>query len=69
MFDIEAATTDVLDSLIVYHKDTIRVLLGGVGREGSIQLWKPGGWVNGELQVQELGLLARIDKRVASAGK
>lgn len=63
-------TTDVIDGLIIYHEGTIRVLQGGVGGEDGVvglkrQLWKPGGWVNGELQ---LGLLAMSRQRRSSAG-
>ena len=36
MFDIEVATPDVLDGLIVYHEDTIRVLQGGVGSDDGV---------------------------------
>ena len=59
----EVASADVVDSLVVDHEGTVRVLKGGVGGEdGVVRLDDRGGglwcWVNAEL---ELALLSVVD--------
>lgn len=62
--NVQVATADIVDSLVVNHEGTVRVLKGGVRAEnrvvwlnnGSRDLW---GGINGEF---ELGFLAIIDR-------
>merc|ERR1719446_500698 len=61
--NVEAATADVVESLVVKHDSDVGVLQEGVGREGSVvRLDDSGGhlrrWVDAEA---ELGLLAVVD--------
>ena len=61
--DVEVATADVIDGLIVHHEGTVRVLQGGVGGQDRVVWLDDGGgdlWggVDGELQ---LGLLAVVN--------
>merc|ERR1712195_96320 len=64
-FDVQAATADVVDCLVVEHDSNVGVLEEGVGGEhgvvwldnGGGHLW---GWVHTE---SELGLLAVVDRK------
>ncbi|KAB1267139.1 hypothetical protein Cadr_000017993 [Camelus dromedarius] len=66
VLNIEVSMTDVIDSLVVYHEGTIRVLQDGMGGQDRVvglnySCGNLGGWVNGELK---LGLLAIIDREM-----
>lgn len=61
---IKVSTTDAIDSLIVHHEGTVRVLHGSVGSEDGVvglnhSCGDLGSWVDGELQLR---LLAVIDR-------
>ena len=61
--NVQVTSADIVDSLVVDHEGTVRVLQGGMGgqdgvvwlNDGGGDLW---GWVDGELQ---LGFLAVVD--------
>merc|ERR1711899_682908 len=63
--NVEIATTDVIDSLVINHEGTVRVLQGGMGGQNGI-VWLHhsgghlGGGVDGKLQ---LGLLAIVYRK------
>ena len=64
-FDVQIATTDVIDGFIIDHKGTVRVLKSGVGgQDGVVRLnyssGHLGSWVDTELK---LGFLAIVNRQ------
>merc|ERR550534_3345414 len=62
-FDVQVTSADIVDSLVVDHESTVRVLQGGMGGEDGVVWLNNGGgdlgsWVDGELK---LGFLAVVD--------
>jgi hypothetical protein len=64
-FDVEAASADVVDGLIVDHEGTVGMLQGGVGRQDRVVRFHHGGrhlgcGVDGEF---EFRFLSEVDRK------